>query len=201
MKFSAVILAGGKSSRMGRDKAFLEISGCSLLGRQIDTLVAAGAAEVFISGRSDVDYSTFGCRVLADEFSGAGPLAGIHAALKFSRQPLTLVLAVDLPEMNAVFLRGLLMASSGGGVIPCLDGKIEPLAALYPKAAEDVARRMLGGKNFAARDFAAACVRAGLAGYFSVSDEFDRFFRNLNSPEDLSGIFVPSLPRGIIHHG
>ena len=65
---------------------------------------AAGAAEVFISGRADTDYSAFGCRVLKDQFPDAGPLAGIEAALAVATNPLLLVLAVDLPEMRPDFL-------------------------------------------------------------------------------------------------
>ncbi len=68
MNFSAVILAGGKSSRMGRDKAWLEFDGQSLLARQIACVRRAGASEVFISGRAGVDYSAFGCPVMEDEF-------------------------------------------------------------------------------------------------------------------------------------
>jgi len=185
MNFSAVILAGGKSSRMGQDKAFLEMGGRKLLDRQLDTLVAAGAEEIFISGRAGVDYSAFGCRVLNDQIPDAGPLAGIHAALSVSRQPLLLVLAVDLPEMNAMFLRRLLMASaSGGGVISRLGDKVEPLAAFYPLAALIIAGRMIAQKQFAVRDLAEACVRERQAAYFEVPAEFARLFQNLNSPAD-----------------
>src|SRR5258705_13766374 len=88
MNFSAVILAGGKSSRMGRDKAWLEAGGQSLLARQIGLVRELGAAEVFISGRADADYSEFGCRVLQDKFPDAGPLAGIERALDATTSPL-----------------------------------------------------------------------------------------------------------------
>jgi hypothetical protein len=62
--FSAVILAGEKPARMMPDKAFVKIGGRTLLARQIELVRAAGAAEVFISGRDGVDYSIFGCPVL-----------------------------------------------------------------------------------------------------------------------------------------
>src|ERR1700736_1502651 len=80
MKFSAVILAGGKSSPMGSDKAVAKLDGGTLLARQIQRTRAAGAAEIFISGRPGVDYSLFGSNVLEDKFQDAGPLAGIHSA-------------------------------------------------------------------------------------------------------------------------
>jgi molybdopterin-guanine dinucleotide biosynthesis protein A len=187
MNFSAVILAGGQSSRMGRDKAFLEIGGRILLDRQIGTLLATGAEDIFISGRTGADYSAFGCRVLTDEFPGAGPLAGIHAALKVSKRPLLLVLAVDLPEMNAAFLQGLLMAASPDrGIVPRVGGRVEPLAAVYPRAALPLAERLILQGDLAVQSFADACVQVRLAAYEEISGDFARLFKNLNSPADLS---------------
>ena len=79
MKFSAVILAGGKSIRMGRDKAWLPLDGQPLLARQIAVVRELDPVELFISGRNDTDYSSLGYPVLQDAFPDAGPLAGIAA--------------------------------------------------------------------------------------------------------------------------
>jgi len=136
MNFSAVILAGGQSSRMGRDKAWIEVDGQLLLARQVKLLRDLGAGEVFISGRAGVDYAAFGGRVLMDRHPGAGPLAGIEAALEVSVLPQLLVLAVDMPHMSADVLRQLVgQCTETTGVIPRVAGAIEPLAAVYPKAA------------------------------------------------------------------
>ena len=160
MNFSAVILAGGKSSRMGRDKAFLEISGQTLLARQIQTARAAGAMEIFISGRADADYSAFGCGVLKDNYPDGGPLAGIEAALAAATHPLLLVLAVDLPEMNAEFLRQLSTnCKPNTGVVPRIGDELEPLAAFYPKAAQSLAATFLGKYSNAVKYFAGCCAR------------------------------------------
>jgi molybdopterin-guanine dinucleotide biosynthesis protein A len=183
MKLSAVILAGGKSSRMGRDKAFLEIGGRTLLARQIQTVREAGAGEVFISGRAGVNYSEPGCRVLTDQFSRIGPLVGIHAALAVATASRLLVLAVDLVEMDAAFLRELTQA--GICVIPRVAGEIEPLAAVYPCKATCIAELMLREGKFAVRDFAEACVQAGLAQFADFPVTFSSRFHNLNSPADL----------------
>lgn len=193
MNLSAVILAGGKSSRMGRDKAWLEINGQSLLARQVELARAAGATEVFISGRAETDYSQFGCRVLQDRFPTAGPLAGIESALAVTTTPLLLVLAVDMPEMSADFLRKLRAAcTENSGVIPQVSGRIEPLAAFYPKAACDLAVELLGAKHAGAEtgapgptDFARECVKRKLAEFVEVSAAEARYFTNWNSPNDL----------------
>ena len=186
MNFSAVILAGGKSSRMGRDKAFLEIGGQTLLARQIKLARETGAEGVFISGCTDADYSAFGCRVLHDKFAEAGPLAGIERALAASDSPLLLVLAVDLPEMNVEFLRRLAAhCAKDSGAISRVMENIEPLAAFYPKTAQPLAETLLrAGKN-AVAGFAEQCNRAGLARFVDLTASDARYFVNLNTPADL----------------
>jgi molybdopterin-guanine dinucleotide biosynthesis protein A len=186
MNFSAVILAGGKSSRMGRDKAWLEVGSQPLLARQIQLARESGAAEVFISGHADADYTAFGGRVLRDKFAGAGPLAGIERALEAATSPLLLVLAVDLPEMNVEFLRRL-GAGCGEyvGASPRGDGNIEPLAAFYPKAAQPLAEALLGSDRNAVTAFAESCVQSGLAQFVELPATEARHFANWNSPADL----------------
>lgn len=193
MNFSAVILAGGKSSRMGRDKAELTLAGETLLERQLKLVHAVGATEVFISGRVGTDYSRFGCPVLTDNFPQAGPLAGIESALHICRYPLLLVLAVDMPQMTAAVLARLKEASDGQiGVIPKLVGHAEPLAACYPKVAATLAAKLLesfvaaaGAGSPGAGVFAAQCVRAGWARYENLPDDFASCFKSWNAPQDI----------------
>ena len=101
MTFSAVILAGGESRRMGRDKAWVEVGGESLIARALVLVRELGLPEVFISGRAGTDYSSMRYPVLFDLEPGCGPLGGIERALQAANSPLLLVLAVDLPGMTA----------------------------------------------------------------------------------------------------
>ena len=203
MKFSAVILAGGKSSRMGRDKAWLEVGGQSLLARQIHCVNEVGACEVFISGRSGVDYSysEFGCRVLQDRLVEVGPLAGIESALTETTNSLLLVLAVDMPRMTETFLRGLLLrCGENAGVVPRVGGKVEPLAALYPKISLSLINEMVSrskiegawngslqipGKLVNASRFAEQCVVRKFAKFVDVTESEADSFSNWNSPQDV----------------
>ncbi len=186
MTFSAVILAGGKSSRMGRDKAWLEVDGLRLLDRQIALVRAAGAVEVLISGRTDADYAGFGVAVLHDQFAGAGPLAGVERALATARSSLLLVLAVDLAAMTVGMLRQLAAGCAMGiGVIPRVQGNLEPLAAIYPKSALALARSQLAGEDFAVKNFAARAVEGGLCRYMEVGAGEWFNFANWNTPADL----------------
>jgi molybdopterin-guanine dinucleotide biosynthesis protein A len=188
MKFSAVILAGGKSSRMRRDKALLEVDRHPLLTRQIRLARESGADEVFISGRAGSDYSAFGVHVLMDNFQNAGPLAGIESALGKSPSPLLLVLAVDMPDMNADLLRRLVTYCTRiAGAIPRVNGTIEPLAAFYPKNAAWIAAALLAAETGArsAKHFAERCVAAGLATFVDLPAQDAQFFTNWNSPADV----------------
>ena len=203
MKFSAVILAGGKSLRMGRDKAWLEIDGQPLLARQLQLVKEIGASEVFISGRVGVDYSGFDCRVLEDQMVDAGPLGGIATALAEIRSSLLLVLAVDMPRVTGKFLLQLLSRCERQiGTIPKVGGAIEPLAAVYSKAAfgliEELftARKEFGPKrqvfsalekSLSATNFAEKCVEGGLAKFFDVAESERELFENWNYPKDVKG--------------
>src|SRR5271170_4362015 len=82
LPFSAAVFAGGASTRMGTDKAFLRLGRELLIERQLRCLRESGAAEVLISGRMGVDYSRFGLTVVHDERPDSGPIAGLAAILK-----------------------------------------------------------------------------------------------------------------------
>ena len=187
MNFSAVILAGGKSSRMGRDKAFLEFEGTPLLARQVKLAREAGAREIFVSGRANTDYAAFSCPVLLDDFPDAGPLAGMERALGACAMPMLLVLAVDMPHMTASLLRELAARCRRDvGVIPRANGRIEPLAAFYPKASSQLSASLLVSGAKAVTGFAERCVRDGLAESIDLPLGRAVCFANWNAPVDLA---------------
>jgi molybdopterin-guanine dinucleotide biosynthesis protein A len=170
---------------MGRDKAWLPVGGQPLLARQIGLIRQVAPQEIFISGRADTNYSEFGCPVLTDRVAGAGPLAGVARALEKSAAPLVLVLAVDMPGMEASCLRRLAAdCSESVGVIPRVNGRIEPLAAFYPKSARGLAETLLRDDRRAAAGFAADCAQAGLAVILDLPAGDGFYFANWNTPED-----------------
>jgi molybdenum cofactor guanylyltransferase len=186
MNFDAVILAGGKSSRMNRDKAFLEIEGRTLLARQIELARQVGAKKIFVSGRAGKNYTGFHCPVLEDKFQNAGPLAGIERALDTASAPLVLVLAVDLPNLTGILIRKIFShCGENTGVIPRINERIEPLAAFYPKAAHPLLLKLLGQKSNAVKNFAAACAASGLATFIDLPADNADLFVNWNSTTDL----------------
>ena len=186
MRFSAVILAGGRSSRMQRDKAFLPCRGTTLLARQVGLVRELAPAEIFISGRAGTDYGALGLPVLLDRFVDLGPLAGIERALGESQSPLLLVLAVDLPDMTADFLRGLAArCRAGSGAVPRTGQGLEPLAALYPQAMQPIAAAMLAEGISAMTEFVRRGVAAGLVDECACPPADEACFKNWNGPEDV----------------
>ena len=193
MHFSAVILAGGESRRMGRDKAFLEHGGKTLLARQLETVAALRPAEILVSGRPDTDYSHLGYPVLLDVQPGCGPMGGLERALALARSEWVLVLAVDLPGMTSAFLGRLLaLSDTGSGVVPETSRGLEPLAGFYPKRAHGIASDCLQTGRWALADFVTRCARAGLVRIWCCPSEDEPVFANWNAPADAAG--SPQLP-------
>ncbi|MEP6810225.1 MAG: molybdenum cofactor guanylyltransferase, partial [Chthoniobacterales bacterium] len=119
ISFSALLLAGGQSQRMGRDKAWLEIAGEPLWRRQLTLLESLAPERIFIAAPVHPEWLCPRCEFVADARSGAGPLAGLVAGLRACTSQFLLALAVDLPSMSAIFLRDLLgQCTPGRGVIP-----------------------------------------------------------------------------------
>ena len=126
------ILAGGQSSRMGRDKALLEIGGKTLVERAA-SLCAPLVAGVTLVGAPQ-RYAAYGFPALADRWPGAGPLGAIATALGAAKQPWCLVLACDMPFVTAVWLEWLLARaskSSTDGIVAETSRGLEPLCAVY----------------------------------------------------------------------
>jgi molybdopterin-guanine dinucleotide biosynthesis protein A len=196
--FTAVLLAGGRSRRMGRDKARLPhpVTGLPLVAHQLATLRAAGATELLLSLRAGTDYPKAGTEVARVFDDGlAGPLPALAAALARAAHPLVLVLAVDLPWIKPATLRALLAAAReidpAGEVGTVLRGThgFEPLCAVYPRraashfaAAVRPADRDSGGGGL--QPVLAAGVAAGWLRVVAGPDAAE--LTNWNTPDDLA---------------
>ena len=188
LPFSAVLLAGGRSSRMGTDKATLIWAGQPLWQHQLARLQEIQPAEFFISGKPERPYAQAGLSIIEDALPDAGPLAGLQAALRFCTLDWLLVLAVDLPEVPADFLVSLLVAAerTGRGQVPARGDWQQPLAAVYPRTVEPWAEECLAAGKRSLRHFVEGAVQRGWVEWREVSEREYGFFRNLNTPTDFS---------------
>jgi molybdopterin-guanine dinucleotide biosynthesis protein A len=183
---TAFVLAGGQSTRMGREKAMLELGGHTLLERALQLALTVAAEAIVVGSRGE--FERYG-RLLEDVYPGQGPLGGIHAALWASPTDLNLILAVDTPFLEARFLEFLVAQARESGAVVTLprtaDG-FHPLAAVYRRAFRETAEQALAeGRNKIDALFAQVETRV------LEEEELRRFafapaiFENLNTPEEL----------------
>jgi len=177
------VLVGGKSSRMGRDKALLRMQGVPL-GQQVARLVAAAAGSAVLVGNPE-HYGALGYPVVPDLYPGEGPLGGILTALAHTSADWNLVTACDMPGLTETILRGLL--DDAGKIQADIllpvgpSGRLEVLCGVYRKTAYRVldAAFSAGVRKVAT----AASTVPGLRTIpFKVSEVL--IFQNVNTPEE-----------------
>ncbi len=209
--FAAALLAGGRSRRMGTDKAFLNWQGCPLWKHQLEKLRSLEPAQLLLSCRAEQSAVFHGkgtaltcsgaastsetghrpavaappLQIVPDSVDNCGPLTGIVACLRECTVPRLVALAVDLPQLPAEFLRSLLNGSSAQcGAVVRLAGYYEPLAAVYPRAILPLAEKHLASRRLALQDLIAAAVHDSLIRCVAIPAPAE-WFVNWNSPEDL----------------
>lgn len=195
MNLTAALLLGGRSTRMGRDKALLEVRGQPMWWIQWQKLRALHPSRLVISARAgqEVPVPPPPAVVVRDAVADIGPLGGLLACLEAIQcdgpDALLLVLGVDLPRMPVALLQDLVFAADDGSGIVVRNGeRHEPLAAVYPPALLELARRRVRHGHHSLQGL----VREGLER--GVLDEVTlaslggwpvEVFDNLNSPQDL----------------
>jgi molybdopterin-guanine dinucleotide biosynthesis protein A len=174
------VLTGGKSTRMGRDKALLPFRGGALAGHVGATVAAAAGSAVFIGDPGK--YGHLGYPVLPDRSPGAGPLGGIESALSYTGADWNLVVACDMPGISAAFLRGLLDAAerlNADALVPAgPSGRLEPLSAVYHRRCREALGRAV---EAGVRKITDALASLEVARW-TVDDA--SCFENLNTPEE-----------------
>lgn len=185
--FSAVLLAGGRSTRMGRDKATLEIDGRPLWQRQLATLRATGASELFISGRANGPCAESGVTIIEDRTPHAGPLAALEAVLPRISNSHVIVLAIDLPAMRPDFLTALVKTAlaKDRSVVPQFDGRFEPLAAVYTPGILPLVIECLKSADHSMQNLLRKAVQRGLLIPHLLGNQELPLFQNMNVEEDV----------------
>jgi len=184
---TAFILAGGKSTRMGTDKAFVTLNGRTLLAQALE-LARSVTPEVRIVGDA-AKFARF-APVVEDLFPECGPLGGIHAALRSSQTDLNLMFAVDVPFVSAEFLQYLISRarSSVGATVTVVraSGGWQPLCAVYRRDFADAAEEALAAGRYKIDPLFATQRTLVIDEDELKSAGFSpNMFRNLNTPEEL----------------
>jgi molybdenum cofactor guanylyltransferase len=144
MSATAIVLAGGKSSRMGRDKAKLTINGRTML-EHICKQLCNTFSQILISTAANEKDSFSGLEVVQDKTAGQGPLMGIASALDASANEINFVVACDIPYIEMKCVKRMLTEARGADIVVPTTGdkKLEPLFAVYRKSALDAINKTL----------------------------------------------------------
>src|SRR5712692_8592008 len=101
---SGIVLAGGQSRRMGRDKAFIDFEGAPIVRHVLDRIKKLCAEVIIVTNNADA-YTQFGTRIVGDVYAGKGSLGGIFSGLQSAREEYALAVACDMPFLNEGLLR------------------------------------------------------------------------------------------------
>lgn len=149
-EITGLILAGGRSRRMGRDKAQLQLEGKSLLQWQVEKLQQLGLREILISAPEEVSLP--GVRTVSDRYRNCGPIGGLQAGLTAASGGSCLVISVDCPLVSLETLSGLCKAHEGGVTILSHPGGEEPLTGVYDRAVAPLLENMILRNVYAIRE-------------------------------------------------
>lgn len=178
-----IVLVGGKSRRMGRPKALLPVGGRTSIEHVVDALNPV-TDSVVLAGDAE-GLESLGVPFVADSRPGAGPLAGMEAALAAHGRDRNVVVACDMPCVTADLFRRLLgELGDFEAAMPETGGRLHPLCAVYSSAClAEITRRLDAGRN-KVLDFAAALrLRVVALDAAGIPPET---VLNMNSPEDVS---------------
>ena len=182
--FSAVILAGGKSSRMGSCKAELPWGGKTLVEHQVNKISALGISDIMVSGYS---RPVTGTRFVPDIYPEKGPLGGIHACLCAANKAACFVISVDAPLFSPDEMKLLIKAHlAGDSPITVAEhlGTLEPLIGVYDSSLSDAAEEILQGANTSVKHL---LDQIGFA-VCEFSDE--NSVRNCNTPDENNELYT-----------
>lgn len=146
-KINGIILSGGQSSRMGKDKALLKVGAKTIIEIIIDKLKPF-CNEIIISADGIDKYLQFGFKVVPDKFKNSGPLAGIYSSLLESNLERNFIISCDLPLVSQKIIQRLINFNSSKEIIlPFTDGKYHQLCGVYSKSVLENAESILNAEE------------------------------------------------------
>jgi molybdopterin-guanine dinucleotide biosynthesis protein A len=186
IKATGILLAGGKSRRMGTDKGLVLLNEKPLYSYALSVLEHC-CSEILIAGSSGKLYNT-SYQVVMDVYAEQGPAAGIHAALQAATNQICIVLSVDLPFVDPILLNHMLNnLGDSMAVAPVhADGKVEPLCAVYHKSCIPAFEKALTLDHNKILDILNSVNFKQLHLFNENENVLNKAFTNINTPEDLA---------------
>lgn len=186
MPYTGIVLAGGRSRRMGRDKAWLDAGGRPLIVRVLERLAPLATEMVVVVAADAAPLPDLAARVVVDRVVGAGPLGGLQAGLEAAHTAWSFVVACDMPFLNLDLIRYLAYLRPGhDAVIPFPTGRADPLHAFYhQRCLAPIAVSLANGERAMISFLGAVRVRSVSAAEIACFDAEGRSFLNINTPQE-----------------
>ncbi len=182
---TGIVLAGGASSRMGRDKGLCEFKGKLLVKYAIEALLPL-CHTILISSNNINNYKVFGYQVVTDEYKNIGPIGGIYSSLKASTTKHNLIISCDTPFLNTQLLSFVLANSNNFDIVAPEHGNafVEPLSAYYSSNIINKLEESIQQKDYKLMNFFKK-IRYQNLKVDSIVGYSSKLFLNLNAPNDL----------------
>ena len=183
MQITGIILSGGQSTRMGTDKALLQINNKKLIENAIE--ICNPFCQKIIVSSNNPEHGKFGHNIISDEFENCGPLSGIYSCLKKSDTDWNFVISVDTAFVKPVFIQYLIdQIDNFDAVVPFHNKGKEPLISMYHKNGLAEMKKHLKSGNYRMSNLINAINTKFIDSQHWV-EIFPKIFSNLNRPDDL----------------
>lgn len=186
-QLTGIILSGGKSSRMGKEKGLVDFQGKPLISYAINAIKPLVNSIIIGANNELNEYQKLGYKIVEDEVRHIGPLGGILSALRQSDTMYNIILSCDMPFINKEALQFMNQQRNDYDIVVAAHNgnKIEPLCGIYSKNTLPIIENAIENGNYKLRDifgkvsFATVNINASLPFYS------DKLFYNINKPEDI----------------
>ncbi len=184
-EITGIILAGGASRRMGKDKGLCEFKGKPLVTYAIDALIPI-CDNILISSNNTEDYLKFGFDIINDEYKNIGPIGGIFSSLNKSNTKHNIIISCDTPFINTQLLEYILKNVENYDIVVPEHGNsyIEPLAGYYTTSIISVLKNSIKAKDYKLMNLFNK-VKFKTVRVNSITNYSQNLFKNLNTPSDL----------------
>jgi len=189
IKFSGILLAGGKSSRMGQDKAFMKFGEKFLF--EFSLSVLKNFSEDILISSSDQRFDIQGIIRVEDEMPGLGPISGLYTCLPKIKNKSAIILACDLPLISAEVIETLIRNSEGYEITIALNhlDLPEPLIGIYSSSIIPSLENMIKMKNYKLQDL----VKTAKTNLIKIPNVSDEIFQNINNQSDYNSLLEEGI--------
>ncbi|MCP3677239.1 MAG: molybdenum cofactor guanylyltransferase [Deltaproteobacteria bacterium] len=190
---TGAILVGGKSRRMGFNKAFIKVNGRTIIEGAIETLRHTFSHLIVVASSDNIlEYEHLNITVFADVYAGAGSLGGIYTALFHSPSPYCFVAACDMPLLDSGIINRMVNEAKGhDAVIPSINGRFHPLHAIYSRRCMTPMEEMIRGGDLTIGNLYQRINVKGLDEEFFHDSPALPFLTNLNTTDQLKELSEP----------